>query len=111
MDIAFRKKGGNLIVSVYGEVDHHTSETIRDKIEKEFTASGCKNIIFDFENVNFMDSSGIGMVIGRYKFIELSGGKVAVVKANENIDRIFSISGLYKIIPAYKTVEEAAGNM
>lgn len=111
MEINFLKKGRNLVAKIDGEIDHHTAEEIRSKIEKEFSVSNSKNIIFDFSKVNFMDSSGIGMVIGRYKHIKGLGGKVAVICLSENIDRIFSISGLYKIIDGYKTMDEALKNL
>lgn len=111
MTVKFTKKGIHLIVGIDGEIDHHTSEEIRNKIEKEYSRSGCKNLIFNFKKVNFMDSSGIGMVIGRYKYICERNGAVAVVEVNENIDRIFSISGLYKIIRGYQSLEEALENL
>lgn len=111
MTIQFFKKGIHLIVEIDGEIDHHTSEEIRTKIEKEFTRTECKNIIFNFCNVNFMDSSGIGMVIGRYKYVKAMNGIVAVVGVNESIDRIFSISGLYKIIEGYQSMEDALANL
>lgn len=107
MEINFSKKNRNLVVNILGEIDHHTAEEIRTKTEKEFSRTNSKNIIFNFKNVNFMDSSGIGMVIGRYKFINSLGGKVAVIEVNSDIDRIFLISGLYKIIESYKSIEDA----
>lgn len=106
MTIEFMKKNRNLIVNIDGEIDHHTSEEIKDKVEKELSRTGHRNIIFNFKNVNFMDSSGIGMIIGRYKYVKSLGGNVAVVGVNENIDRIFSVSGLYKIIKGYKNMNE-----
>ncbi len=97
----------NLIIKINGDIDHHSSEELRDKIDKEFHRLRCKNIIMDFSKVYFMDSSGIGMIIGRYKAIEKLGGKIAVSGINEELKRIFDISGLYRIIKVYDSLEKA----
>ena len=97
----------SLIVTVQGEIDHHTASAIKDKTQRDYNISGALNIIFDFTGVSFMDSSGIGMLIGRYKLIEQSGGSVSVCSASDNINRIFSMSGLPKIIKSYKTLDQA----
>lgn len=101
----------NLIIKVIGEIDHHTSEMIREKIDKEFSRSNAKNIIFDFSGINFMDSSGIGVIMGRYRNTEQIGGKVAIVGANQSLNRIFNISGLHKIINSYDNMEQALKNL
>lgn len=101
----------NLIIKITGEVDHHTSEMVKDKIDKEFSRNHVKNIIFDFSSIDFMDSSGIGVIIGRYKNVTNVGGKVAIVGANPSLDRIFNISGLYKIIKSYSSLEKALDNL
>ena len=66
-----------------------------------------KNIVFDFKDVSFMDSSGIGLIMGRYKKVMFIGGKAAVTNVGNAVDRIFKISGLYKIIEKYDTIQEA----
>ncbi len=107
MTVEFSKAGRLLIVIMNGDLDHCSSEEIRYKIEKEYKRINAKNILFDFSNVNFMDSSGIGMIIGRYKKIEINGGKVAVTCINENIRKIFEMSGLFKIIENVDDKNEA----
>lgn len=111
MDIYFNKLNRTLVVQIRGEIDHHSSEEIKNRIEKEFIKINGKNIIFNFEKVTFMDSSGIGMVIGRYKYVKTLDGTVAVACMNETIDRIFSISGLYKIMKHYETLESALDSL
>lgn len=101
----------NLIIKINGEIDHHTSEMIRDKVDKEFSRNNAKNIIFDFSNINFMDSSGIGVIMGRYRHTKQLGGSVAIVGANASLDRIFNISGLHKIINSYENMEQALKNL
>lgn len=107
MNIQFQKKSNVLIAKIEGEIDHHCAATLRQKIEKEFQRSDAKHLIFDFELVTFMDSSGIGMIIGRYKNIMAYGGKTAVANAKERVLKIFQMAGMQKIIPLYNNVEEA----
>ena len=111
MKIEFQKKSSALIVKIQGEIDHHCAAIIREKIEKEYQKSDTKNLVFDFEFVTFMDSSGIGMIIGRYKNVLACGGKTAVVNANEKVSKIFQMAGMQKIIPQYQSITEALQQM
>lgn len=111
MEINFEKKERILVVSISGDIDHHTAEEIRNKTDKEFQRFNTKDIIFNFFNVTFMDSSGIGMIIGRYKNTQIKGGKVVATNINEDLKRIFEISGLFRIIKYYDTIEDALKNL
>ena len=97
-NIELKTNGRNLIVKINGDIDHHTSSRIKEKIEREFMFSNCSNIVFDFSNVNFMDSSGIGMIIGRYKSLQKNGGKIFITNVKPQLETIIEISGLRKII-------------
>ena len=88
----------NLVIKINCDIDHHMAIKIRDNLERKFKPLNYINIIFDLENVNFMDSSGIGMIIGRYKELEKTGGKVYIINLNPNLSSIIEISGLKKII-------------
>ena len=107
MEIRFYKRDRTLMVMLNGGVDHHTAEQVRLKTEREYMIAGCKHILFDFSGVNFMDSSGIGMVIGRYKLARSNGGKTVVSGLSRATDRIFEMSGLKKIIHCYVDAKEA----
>ncbi len=107
MDIQMNEKNKNLVVEMTGEIDHHYTSEYKDLIDKTFGRLNCKNIIFDFNGVSFMDSSGIGMIIGRYRNLSATGGKVAAAGINNDLKRIFEISGLKKIIPCFDDVNEA----
>ena len=106
MDVGFKRSGHTLIVSLSGELDHHSAEKIREKIDGTME-KGFKNLIFNFKKVSFMDSSGIGVIIGRYKKVQGKGGSVCITCLNDKIKRIFEISGLFKIIPYYPNDEDA----
>lgn len=58
-----------------------------------------KEVIFDFSNVSFMDSAGIGLIIGRYKLINMIGGELKIANVNTQIQKIFEMSGLLRLIP------------
>lgn len=71
MTSEYKKQDKLLILKITEEIDHHTSEKIRKKADYEIQIHIPKKVIFDFENVTFMDSSGIGMIIGRYKLVTM----------------------------------------
>lgn len=96
-----------LVIKLNKELDHHSSLMIREKTDKMIDRGTVKNIIFDFEGANFMDSSGIGVIMGRYKRVLFTGGKVAVTNVGDAIDRILKLSGLYKIIEKHPSNGEA----
>lgn len=107
MQIVFGKVKNSLIIKLFGELDHHSSEYIKEKIDMEIMKNNPKNIIFDMESLAFMDSSGIGVIIGRYKLITANGGKAAIVNLKPQIKRIYEICGLKKIIPSFSTIKIA----
>ncbi|MCL2703593.1 MAG: anti-sigma factor antagonist [Defluviitaleaceae bacterium] len=110
MEIIFSERDRYLIAAPVGEIDHHTSLGIRQKIEKAFARSKARNLIFDFSRVEFMDSSGIGILIGRYRELSKLGGKVYAINISGEIGRIFGVSGLARIIPCYASVEDVLQN-
>lgn len=88
------------------EVDHHNAEDIRKEADRVIEEKHIKHVIFDFENTNFMDSSGIGVIMGRYRNIFLLGGEVWVTHANERMRRILSMSGVTKIMQIFEEDEK-----
>ncbi|QNU67853.1 anti-sigma F factor antagonist [Ruminiclostridium herbifermentans] len=111
MDVKLSKKGTTLIIRIMEDMDHHSAQYLRQKIDSELVKSTVKNIIFDFSCVNFMDSSGIGVIVGRYKNIQKLNGKAAILNANPKIMQIFEMSGILKIIPAYNDLDAAISSM
>ena len=98
MNCEFIREGELLTLKPRGDIDHHLSSNIRDEIDYYIYKYGIKDILFDFANVNFMDSSGVGLIMGRYKKIKLIGGCIAVTNLRPGVERIFQISGLYKLV-------------
>lgn len=102
----------NLVIEFMStELDHHITNEVRDEIDDILMSKSVKNIIFDFKNIKFMDSSGIGVIIGRYKKVSNEGGKVSVVNVNARVKKIFNLSGMNKIIDIYDTYEEVVSSL
>lgn len=107
MNIGLEHVDRLLIVKIDGDIDHHTCEEIRSKIDKEISLKNPKSILFDMEDVGFMDSSGIGVLIGRYKLININGGKAGMSNVKPPIKRLCEICGLQKIIQIYPNKKQA----
>lgn len=87
-----------LMVKLPVEVDHHRASYICERADKYLLEENVEHVVFDFEDTRFMDSSGIGIIMGRYKKIACFGGKVYAIHADRQIQRILTISGLTKIV-------------
>jgi len=96
-----------LIIRFHSDIDHHNALQIRTKADRLIERGGIKNVIFDFDEVHFMDSSGIGMIMGRYKQVIFQGGKIAACCVSNEVDRILTISGLYRVMDKYNNAEDA----
>ena len=99
MNIIYQKADKQLVVEITEEIDHHVAEKIRRKVDDEITRYMPRKTIFDFSRVTFMDSAGIGMLIGRYKMMKLIGGSLEIVNISQTVRRILEMSGINKIIP------------
>ncbi len=98
MEMTVKKEGTKLYVLLGGDIDHHEAATFRAEIDNIIFEERPEKIIFDFSNVKFMDSSGIGLVLGRYRLIKELGGSLEVKGAGMHIAQIFKMSGVDKII-------------
>ena len=88
MKTKFEEKNNVLYLEITEEIDHHTTEKIRRVMDNEITRFMPRKIVFDFSNVSFMDSAGIGLLIGRYKLIKLLGGTAEIINANKIISKV-----------------------
>ena len=94
-----------LWLQITEEIDHHTTEKIRRKADYEITRYMPRKVIFDFNQVTFMDSAGIGMLIGRYKVAKMLGSNIEMINVKPSIKKIFEMSGVLKIIPISNEVD------
>lgn len=98
MNVEYKKNLKTLIFKIEEEIDHHNVEKIRKRADYEIEIHIPKKVIFDFENVTFMDSSGIGMLIGRYKLISMLGGKTSIINVKPAVKKVLEMSGVLKLI-------------
>ena len=94
----YKKETRTLTLRVTEEIDQHTADRIRRKLDSEIEIYSPRKVVFDFNGIEFMDSSGIGMVLGRYKLIKMLGGTFEIINVNKRLKRIFDMSGVSRII-------------
>lgn len=94
----FRVIDNCLMIRLPEEIDHHGAGLICENADKYLVREEVQNVIFDFEKTRFMDSSGIGIIMGRYRKISCFGGRVYAIHLDRQIERIFQLSGLNKIV-------------
>jgi stage II sporulation protein AA (anti-sigma F factor antagonist) len=111
MYLKFDKIDDKLIVYLMGELDHHSAEEVRNKIDDRIDREKISKLILNFSGVTFMDSSGIGVVIGRYKKILTRKGSLCVAEVNSSIKRVFELSGIFRIIKVFNSLDEAVINI
>lgn len=107
MESKYYEKDKLLIFKIAEEIDDHSVQNIRRRADYEIERYMPKRIIFDFDNVSFMDSAGIGLLMGRYKFAKLLGAKIELTNLTLSVQKIFEMSGILKLIPITK-IEETA---
>jgi len=99
LNIQYYEKDKQLVLKLTEEIDHNTTEKIRRKADYEISRLFPRKVIFDFDSVTFMDSAGIGLIIGRYKLVSMLGGTLEMRNVKPSIKKIFEMCGLLKIIP------------
>lgn len=103
--IDFLKDSKAVIVKINEEIDHHICEKIKTKIDLAIEFRKAKWVIFDFGGVNFMDSSGIGLIMGRYKVISKNGGQAFLVNLKPAVKRILKMSGIFRILKEEENID------
>jgi len=107
LNIVTSLKRGVLLVRVEGELDMHVATEFRETVDNALELSGVKHILFNLEAVKFIDSSGLGVLLGRYKKISGLGGIMSATQIQPQVLQIFELSGLLKIIKLYHSEKEA----
>ena len=92
------KREDTLTIRLSGEIDHCSAQRIREKLESLLAPPDIHHIRLDFTDVSFMDSSGVGMIIGRYKTMVARNGRVSAIGLHPPVDRLFRMAGLHRII-------------
>ncbi len=101
MNINYAQKGDFLIFRLYGELDMNTVPDFKKKINKLRKEKRINNIIINLSKIKFIDSTGIGAILGRYKKLKKNNGQLVLVGVNKRVEKIFALSGITGLIPIY----------
>ncbi len=107
MEITSEKAGDSLVVRVFGELDLDTARDFRTRVDADLDRYRCRNVVLDFGGVAFVDSSGLGAILGRYKRAREKGGQVALCRPLPHVGRLLDLAGVVRIVRTYRGVEEA----
>jgi stage II sporulation protein AA (anti-sigma F factor antagonist) len=97
MPVTINTAPGSLTAVLVGDLDHHSAKPIRERIDAAIAEHRPTELVLDFGGITFMDSSGIGLVMGRYRLMEELGGKVVVDNAPTTIKKVMRLSGIDKL--------------
>lgn len=106
LDITTSQGGARTVVRVAGEIDVYTVPALRDRLDAVIDR-GEHDLVVDLSEVTFMDSTGLGVLVGRLKLIRAAGGSMRLVSAQDRVLKVFAITGLDKVFEIYPTVDEA----
>lgn len=108
LNIQARRAGRCLVIRPQGELDLGVAGEFREKVEAELAKDGLlTHLILDLAEVRFIDSSGLGVILGRYKKLSQKGGRVVVVGMSSQVRKVFELSGMFRIIDEAATVDDA----
>src|SRR4028119_292751 len=108
LSLSTREEGDRTVVEVGGEIDVYTAPRLREQLV-DLVADGKYHLIVDMERVDFLDSTGLGVLVGGLKRVRAHDGSLRLVCTQERILKIFRITGLTKVFPIHSSVEEAVG--
>lgn len=108
LSVSSSERGDVTVVHVAGEIDVYTAPLLREVLDKQI-AAGRTKLVVDLEQVTFMDSTGLGVLVGRLKLVRGQNGSLRIVSAQDRILKVFKITGLDKVFHIYPTVDEASG--
>lgn len=111
MNINTIVKQGVLIVRITGEVDMHVVDEFRETVDHALETSGVRYLLLDLKGVTFIDSSGLGVILGRYKKLAARGGKMLAIGVRPQVRRLFEFSGILKLIKICASETEALENV
>lgn len=111
LDVNTETRGEVLVVRLIGELDHHHADRVKSAIESIIEKDEIQHIVLSLSELQFMDSSGIGMILGRYKQITQKGGKMVICSTNPTIYRMMELAGLLKILKVEENEREALSQL
>jgi len=108
LSLATRSVSDHVVLEIGGESDVYTAPRLRERLI-EMVASGDKNIVVDLARVEFLDSTGLGVLVGAHRRLRATGGSLRLVCPHERLLKIFRITGLDSVFEIHSSVEDATG--
>ena len=108
MENTYYEQDKLLLVKITEEIDEFSVQEIRRRVDYEIERYMPKEVVFDFDSVTFMDSAGIGLIIGRYKTANMLGAKVEITNLSHSVKKIFEMAGILKLIPVIDLEEKVS---
>ncbi|HEY8419304.1 MAG TPA: STAS domain-containing protein [Clostridia bacterium] len=99
MRIENRLFNNTLYIAIYGELDEYTAVYTRNELDKILSQNEMKRVVVDLSELTFMDSTGVGIMIGRFKKLKAKNIPIFIANPSKTVDKIFSMTGLYEIMP------------
>ena len=109
MSVRLKADGKEITAYLMGDIDHHTAKEMREEIDCCLERNHPNMLVLDFRDVSFMDSSGIGILLNRYKEMKASGGKTCLYGAGPQVLRVLKIAGIPALMEMYDSEEAAFG--
>ena len=110
MVVKVERKNGSVIAMLNGEIDHHSAKALRESIDNELNKGDVRELVLDFSGVGFMDSSGLGLILGRYTKAQEIGCLLILQNPTRRIRRIMEVSGIGGMIKTEETKSEVNEN-
>ena len=103
MQVEMTREGGTLTAHLIGELDHHTAAPIRNEIDAAVLAARSTRLVLDLSRLSFMDSSGIGLIMGRYALVKQCGGTLSVLDPSPAVVKIIKLAGMERMVSILRT--------
>ena len=103
--------GRNLVARPVGELDLAVADRFRAELEHYLAVGGVRTLVLNLSRVSFIDSSGLGVILGRYRYLRSLGGQVAIVRPSPPVNRLLELAGLHRLMRFYDSEEEALGSL
>ena len=101
--VSYEEKGNELIVHIGGEIDHHSAVQVRTEVDERIIATSPQKVLLELSGVDFMDSSGLGLIMGRFALIKKYGGTLALLDPSQAVMKMIKLAGMDRMVTILKT--------
>lgn len=109
MQLEEERLGDAVVLHVRGELDERTAPTLRQRLDRLIEDRRIRHLVLDFRQLTFIDSSGLGVLLGRYRRLQQRGGRMALVRPAAHVRAVLELSGVPRLIPVYASARQALG--